>query len=147
MKKRTYKFISSKSNLLALLILLLLCIPCIIYIFNNMKSIWLIIPIIFILMIFILCIVFCIKTVYFVFVYDDRFVFVNLIGKKKICMFSEIKNVIMAFIDRTNCYYLITEKEKNFLKLSFPFKIPVNYKTTNIINDFWKKEIKNLKSM
>ena len=148
MEKPFDKFVSSKLKLwlinVIIVILLFQLVSILVYFSSEENSIYAFL-FSFVLIYILIALYVKAKWVYRVFLFKDKFVFRNFIGKSKECRFVDIVDIyIMSMTRDEPSYILITENENQILRFGFPFKFSVNEKTTEIVKRIWSKEIKTI---
>jgi hypothetical protein len=82
------------------------------------------------------------KFVYFVKVFEDRFVFTNIFRKKHTLLFSDIINIYtMEFYKEGKLFMIEARGHPNMIKFGYPFKFDYNKKTKKIVEDVWKNPV------
>lgn len=139
--KPKYKFISSKFKLGFLIVLTLECLFVttfgIIVFLKEYNFMYLIVNLLFVVL-ELPFLVWLIKVVYIVSVYEDKFVFSTIVGSKKDLLFSEIDNIYVGTLYREGraFFFTISGLEK--------YKIDVNKKSEKIIREVWRQDIQGL---
>ena len=136
-----YKFISSKFKLIGFIVLTLECLFAItlglIGFFKEYNFMYLIVSLSFVALA-LPFLFWLIKTVYIVSVYEDKFVFSTILGKKKALLFCEIDSIYVGTLYREGRVFFLT------IDGFEQYKIDVNKQTEKIIREVWTQEIKGL---
>ena len=136
-----YKFISSKFKLIGFIVLTLECLFAItlglIGFFKEYNFMYLIVSLSFVALA-LPFLVWLIKTVYIVSVYEDKFIFSTILGKKESLLFCEIDSIYVGTVYREGRVFFLTID--GFER----YKIDVNKQTEKIIREIWTQEIKGL---
>lgn len=136
-----YKFISSKFKWIGFIVLTLECLFAItlglIGFFKEYNFMYLIVSLSFVALA-LPFLFWLIKTVYIVSVYEDKFVFSTILGKKESLLFCEIDSIYVGTVYREGRVFFLTID--GFER----YKIDVNKQTEKIIREVWTQEIKGL---
>lgn len=143
------KFISSKFKFLTSLVLIitLLVSAIIAFALYFMKNNYIFLIIASIAIIFIInsCILLD-KTVYMVYVCNDKFKFYSCISRKQFNLsFIDVLNVYEFTVVREGTVYILEKlRQGDILKINYPYKFDKTKTTENLIKNVLKLEVKNV---
>lgn len=147
------KFISSLSSLILyvslIIIMLTIALSSIVVFFiteGQYKMVYLF-PFVFGFVVAIIIFLVMQKSIYWVEVYHDRFIFKSILKKDRLMLFEEVKSIYkLTNVMRKGPFYIFTIEENEdmskLLKLTYPFKFDSSKRTDKIVKDFLNKPVK-----